>query len=704
MAVFEMVRKEKKKSDRHYNHLKDEKSPYLIQHAQNPVDWYPWGEEAFGKAKRENKPLFLSIGYSTCHWCHVMARESFQDPEMARLINQVFVPVKVDREERPDIDATYMAVCQIMTGTGGWPLTIFLTPDLKPFFAGTYFPKENSEMSIGLKTLVLNVQDLWKMRKEEVLKSADDITNALNKLETTESGDFLPESILKVAFNFLEKNFSKNGGFGESQKFPQHNYLLFLLRYWKRTGNDNALFMVEKTLQSMRMGGIWDHLGFGFHRYSVDPQWLVPHFEKMLYDQALLALVYCEAHQATRKEEYREVTEQILKYVLRDMTSPEGGFYSAEDAESEGIEGNFYQWKKEEIDRILTPEESQIFNKLYQVKDKGNYTDEATGLFTGRNILHLKTPPEATARNMNLEVEEISAKLEIIREKLFQARENRIHPSRDDKILTDWNGLMLAALARAGRTFNEKQYIEAARKTVEFVKNNLYRDGILWHRYREGEVKIKGYLDDYAFLIWGIIELYQATLDSSFLKWAYQLVQELLDKFQDKDEGGFYLTSSDSQELLLRRKEAYDASIPSANAVTFINLLHLSALLEDQELYEPALKLERAFAPSITQNPTGYTIFLTGLMDRLGPLYEVVIVGEKEDKQTQNLIKALNQNYLPGVIYSLNSSEEVWLSEKIPSFQDKKPLDGQPTAYVCKQGTCMLPTTDVRELMDLLLK
>ena len=699
-----MVKEEKKEFERHYNHLKDEKSPYLIQHAQNPVDWYPWGDEAFRKAKRENRPIFLSIGYSTCHWCHVMARESFQDPEMARLINQVFVPVKVDREERPDIDATYMTVCQIMTGTGGWPLTIFLTPDLKPFFAGTYFPKENSEMSIGLRTLALNVQELWEMRKEEVLKSADDITTALSKLETTESGDLLPESTLKVAFKLLEETFSENGGFGESQKFPQPNYLLFLLRYWKRNGTDNALAMVEKTLESMRLGGIWDHLGFGFHRYSVDPQWLVPHFEKMLYDQALLALVYCEAYQATRKEEYREVTEQILEYVLRDMTSPEGGFYSAEDAESEGVEGKFYQWRREEIKQLLTPEESQIFNQVYQIKEKGNYTDEATGFLTGRNILHLKTPLEAAARDMYLKIKELSPKLEIIREKLFQARENRIHPSKDDKILTDWNGLMVVALARAARTFNEEQYLETARKTVEFIKTNLYQEGKLWHRYREGEVKVEGYLDDYTFLIWGIIELYQATLDSSLLKWAYQLVQVLLDEFQDKDKGGFYLTQKDAQELLLRRKEAYDASVPSGNAVIYANLLHLSTLLEDQELYEHALKLEKAFAPSITQNPTGYTMFLTGLMDRLGPLYEVVIAGEKKDKRTQNLIKVLGENYLPGVFYSLNSSEDEWLNEKIPSFQDKKPMEGQTTAYVCKQGVCMLPTTDVRELMDLLLK
>lgn len=699
-----MVKNENKKSVKHYNHLKDEKSPYLIQHAQNPVDWYPWGEEAFKKAKSENKPLFLSIGYSTCHWCHVMVRESFQDQEMAQLINQVFVPVKVDREERPDIDTTYMTVSQIMTGTGGWPLTIFLTPDLKPFFAGTYFPKENSEMSIGLRTLVLNVQDLWQMRKEEVLKSADDIFTALNKLETTQSGDLLPESTLKVAFNLLEKNFSKNGGFGESQKFPQPNYLLFLLRYWKRTGNEDSLAMVEKTLESMGLGGIWDHLGFGFHRYSVDPHWLVPHFEKMLYDQALLVLVYCEAYQATGKQDYRETAEQILKYVLRDMTSPEGGFFSAEDAESEGVEGKFYQWKKEEIDRVLTPEESQIFNQIYQVNEKGNYTDEATGLLTGRNILHLKASLEVTARDMDLKVEELSARLLVIREKLLKARDERVHPSLDDKILTDWNGLMVAALARAARVFNEEQYVIAASKTAEFIKTNLYQEGILWHRYREGEVKVEGYLDDYAFLIWGIIELYQTTLDSSLLKWAYQLVLELLNKFQDKKKGGFYFTSINAQEILLRRKEAYDASTPSGNAVTYANLLHLSTIMEDQELYEHAIKLEKAFAPSITENPIGHIMFLTGVMDRLGPLYEVVIAGEKEDKQTQNLIKVLALNYLPEVFYILNSSKDEWLSEKIPSFSDKKPLDGQGTAYVCKQGACMLPTTDVKELMDLLLK
>jgi len=455
-----MVQEKVNDTGKHYNHLKGEKSPYLIQHAENPVDWYPWGEEAFQKAKGENKPLFLSIGYSTCHWCHVMARESFEDEDMAELINQVFVPVKVDREEHPDVDSTYMAACQIMTGRGGWPLTVFLTPDLKPFFAGTYFPKDDSELSVGLRSIVLKVKGIWGENRKELLESADEITDALNQLSSTRSGELLSESTLTRGYNVLTNSFDEHGGFGTSQKFPSPNLLFYLLRYYEHTRKQGALDMVEKTLQAMGMGGIWDHVGFGFHRYTVDRGWLVPHFEKMLYDQALLTLVYLEAYQATSKYEYRETAEKILEYVLRDMTSDEGGFYSAEDAESEGVEGKFYLWTQQEIKTILDVEEYRLFTRIYQVKERGNYRDDLTGLFTGKNILHLEKPLDKTAEETDLKVDELKGKLDTIREKLFQEREKRVHPRKDDKVLTDWNGLMIAALARAGRILNEKDTLK----------------------------------------------------------------------------------------------------------------------------------------------------------------------------------------------------------------------------------------------------
>jgi uncharacterized protein YyaL (SSP411 family) len=702
--VFLMVQEKVNDTGKRYNHLKGEKSPYLIQHAENPVDWYPWGEEAFQKAKKENKPIFLSIGYSTCHWCHVMARESFEDEDMAEFINQVFVPVKVDREEHPDVDSTYMAACQIMTGRGGWPLTVFLTPDLKPFFAGTYFPKDDSELSVGLKSIVLKVKGIWEKNRKELLESAEEITDALNQLSSTSSGELLPESTLTRAYNVLTNSFDEHGGFGTSQKFPSPNLLLYLLHYFEHTGEQGALDMVEKTLRAMRMGGIWDHVGFGFHRYTVDPEWLVPHFEKMLYDQALLTLVYLEVYQATGKYEYRETAEKILEYVLRDMTSEQGGFFSAEDAESEGVEGKFYLWTQQEVKTILDVEEYKLFTRIYRVKERGNYLDDLTGLFTGKNILHLEKPLDETAEETDLKVEELKVKLDTIREKLFQEREKRVHPRKDDKVLTDWNGLMIAALARAGRVLNEKRYTEAAIKATEFIKGNLYQDGKLHHRYRDGEVKVEGYLEDHAFLVWGLIELYEATLDASWLEWAYQLNQVLLDKYLDEENGGFYLTSEDAEEVLTRKKDLNDSALPSGNGITLLNLQQLSSLLEDQELNEWALKQEKAFAPLVDQAPTGHIIFLIGIINRLGPFYEVVIAGEKDEVGTEKLLEIFNENYLPRAVYSLNSPDEEWLKSRVETFLEKKPVEGQVTAYVCKQGVCGLPITDPGELLAHLSK
>jgi uncharacterized protein len=687
------------------NHLKDEKSPYLEQHVHNPVDWYPWGEEAFRKAEAEDKPIFLSIGYSTCHWCHVMARESFQDESVGEILNQNFVAVKVDREERPDIDSVYMTVCQMMTGSGGWPLTVILTSEKKPFFAGTYFPRESVGRGVGLKDLLLNVRDLWNEKRDELLDSAQDIQKALARLSQTQRGPLLGSEDLEEAYQALEENFDPDkGGFGGFQKFPIPHHLLFLLRYWKNTGQEKALEMVETTLQNMICGGLWDQVGYGFHRYSVDPNWLVPHFEKMLYDQALIALALTECYQATRKPVYRKTARKIFQYVLRDMRSPEGGFYSAEDADSEGVEGKFYLWSHPELGEILDPGELELVEKVYHATPEGNFKEESTGLYTGQNILHLEEPLETTATRLGMELPELEAELEVIRAKLFSVREIRVHPHKDDKILTDWNGLMLVALARASQVLSDKEYLDAARSGLEFIMNNLHREGRLWHRYREGEVKVEGYLDDYAFLIWGLLELYQSTLESNYLEMALELNQTLMDHFLDQEGGGFFFTARDAEEVLVRKKEAYDAALPSGNSVAYLNLLRLATLLEDQELRRTAMHLDMAFASTIKGAPTGFTMFLSALEFRLGPSYNVVIASREGDPDYRKIIEGLREKYLPQVTFLFYSGEEDWLKNKVESLASKIPLDGMVTAYVCGTGACYPPTHTLEEVLRVVEK
>ncbi|MFX1595720.1 MAG: thioredoxin domain-containing protein, partial [Promethearchaeota archaeon] len=599
------------------NHLLNEKSPYLLQHAKNPVDWYPWGENAFKKAKEEDKPIFLSIGYSTCHWCHVMAHESFEDDEVAELMNDLFVSIKVDREERPDIDKIYMTVCQMMTGSGGWPLTIIMTPDKKPFFAGTYFPKQTRFGRISLIDLIKRIKELWNTQRDELLNSADQITFSLQNIDQESPGEKFTNDVLKKAYRQLSIQFDEtNGGFGSRAKFPTPHNLIFLLRYWKRTGDEKALEMVEKTLQSMRKGGIYDHIGFGFHRYSTDSVWLVPHFEKMLYDQALIALAYTEAYQATKKEIYKKTAEEIFSYVLRDMTSPEGGFYSAEDADSEGEEGKFYIWSKDELEQILKEEEVDLVIKTFNIGQNGNYLDESTGKKTGKNIFHLTIFPET----------EIHDQIERIRLKLFNEREKRIPPHKDDKILTDWNGLMIAALARGALVFNRKKYLKAAENAVKFILSNLRKSNKKFlHRYKDGSSEIQGYLTDYAFFIWGLIELYEANFDIFYLKTAIEIHQIQIEDFWDKKIGGFYFTSNDSEELLTRQKEIYDGAIPSGNSIAMLNLLRLSYITGDYDLEAKANTLNRVFSEKIRANPLAYTQFLIAIDFVIGQTFSLVI-------------------------------------------------------------------------------
>ena len=565
------------------NKLKNSYSPYLLQHADNPVNWYPWCDEAFNKALEEDKPIFLSIGYATCHWCHVMEHESFEDQEVARLMNETFVSIKVDREERPDIDSIYMTVCQMITGSGGWPLTIIMAPDKKPFFAGTYFPKRSIYGRIGLVDLTLRVRELWENNRSELLQSAKGIAVHLHERPSVSGGEQPGVKMLDAAYTRLEALFDhKYAGFGNAPKFPTPHTLRFLLRYWKDTGTPSALQMVEQTLHNMRYGGIYDQIGFGFHRYSTDSEWRVPQFEKMLYDQALISMAYVEAYQATGDVFYRKVVGEIFTYVFNDMKSEDGAFYSAEDADSEGVEGKYYLFSKKEIEEILDADDALFSIEVFGITEDGNYLVEGTGSKNGFNILHLDESEDKLAQRLGLTQEQFEVNLEKVRTVLLEHRNQRIHPLRDDKILTDWNGLMIAAMAKAAKAFDEPLYAEAAQHCLSFVLENM-RDnkGRLLHRYWNGHAGVNAYLDDYAFLIWGVFELYQYSFDPNLLNLMLDLQNDLIIRFWDGNNSGFFMTSNDAEELLARSKEIYDGAIPSGNSVAFQDLMRLSALTGD---------------------------------------------------------------------------------------------------------------------------
>lgn len=602
---------------KYQNRLLYEKSPYLQQHAHNPVNWFPWKEEAFNKANKENKPVFLSIGYSTCHWCHVMAHESFEDESVARLINEIFIPVKVDREERPDIDKVYMQVAILMTGSGGWPLTIFLTPDKTPFFAATYIPKNNQYGHKGLIEILQQVKELWKYQQNKLLEQGNQLIDALQKNSVNLNGEILTNEILERAYQEFSDRFdNKAGGFGKAPKFPSPHQLLFLLRYWKRTENEQALAMVEKTLQSMQAGGIFDHIGFGFHRYSTDKNWILPHFEKMLYDQALLSMSYLEAYQMTGKIIYSDTARKILNYVTRDMMSEEGGFYSAEDADSEGEEGKYYLWTEKELKDILDKDEFVFVKKYFNIETEGNlYKKGQPGeIFGNRNIFY-KGLQEQTRADITKEiVVSDTGKWEKIREKLYGIRAKRIPPDKDRKILTDWNGLIIAALAKAAQVLEDEDFLEAAKKAADFIFRRLEdSSNHLLHRYSEGDAAIPGFLDDYAFLIWGLLELYEATFSNEYLQKALDLNKVLFLDFWDEKNGGFYFTSANNEQLLIRQKEVYDGAIPSGNSVAFCNLLKLADFTGNKQFKQRAYQLLKAFSPMVEQNPSAYAYFLTGV-------------------------------------------------------------------------------------------
>jgi hypothetical protein len=593
------------------NRLAAEKSPYLLQHARNPVNWYPWGEAAFAKARAEDKPVFLSIGYSTCHWCHVMERESFEDPETAGLLNEHVVAVKVDREERPDLDSLYMAVSQLMTGSGGWPLTILMTPDRDPFFAATYIPRQSSFGRMGLVDLIPRLTELWTGQRAQVYQAVQSIRGHLSTHLTGKQGSVEPKTRDKGFAQLAERFDREHGGFGTRPKFPSPHTFLFLLDHFKRAGSREALSMVTTTLSRMRRGGIFDQIGHGFHRYSTDREWLLPHFEKMLYDQALLVLAYVQAFDATGEEEFAGTARETIGYVLRELCDAGGGFYCGEDADSEGEEGRFYVWTEAELLRILGPDRAGLARKVYATSEEGNFEDEATGRRTGTNILYLRNPLEKTAQRLGLEPGELKARKRDMDHALLEARSRRVHPHLDDKILTDWNGLMVAALARAGRVLKAPEYIDAATRCVQFLKTALYDDqGSLLHRYRDGEAAIPAMADDYAFLAWGRLELHRATDSEEDLQACIALCRELLESFRDQAGGGLFLNRETTEPLPARPREYHDGALPSANSVAAYVFAELAKRCGDESWRAASREILESNGAAVSDHPSAYAMAL----------------------------------------------------------------------------------------------
>jgi uncharacterized protein YyaL (SSP411 family) len=635
-----------------------------------------------------------------------MERESFEDQQVAGLLNRHFISIKVDREERPDVDGVYMEVCQLLTQRGGWPLTIVMSPDKRPFFAATYIPRSSRFGQPGMLELLPRISSLWRERRQDLLKSADTIVTALQPKPVPPEEREPGEANLDSAFRELSHSFDRNaGGFGRAPKFPMPNQISFLLRYWKRTGHPEALFMIKKTLQALRLGGIFDHVGFGFHRYSTDPVWRLPHFEKMIYDQALLAMAYTEAYQATRDTLFHSVAEEIFTYVLRDMCSQEGAFYSAEDADSQGEEGRFYTWTLAEIRSALDRREYDLAVHVFNLESQGNFHNEAGGGRSGRNLLYRRTGMDDLASELNITVSELHERLDRIRRKLLMIRSNRIRPLRDEKILTDWNGLMIAALAKAARAWEADLYRKAAVRAARFVLNRMKtREGKLLHRHKDGESAIPAYSDDYAFFIWALIELYQATFDATWLEKALHLNRKYLAGFWDREGGGFFFTHQDEETLLVRRKTVYDGALPSANSVAMLNLIRLSRMTGNAEWEEAAARLVRSFGESVSLQASAYTQLLSAVDFSLGPAHEVVVVGQKGNPDTEAMLQALNRSFLPHcvVIFVPANESQPSIHRLAPYTIPMQSLGQAATAYVCSHHTCRKPTTDPDEMMDFL--
>ncbi len=672
------------------NRLINEKSPYLLQHAYNPVDWYPWSQEALDKAKADDKPIFLSIGYSTCHWCHVMEMECFNDTQVADLLNSAFVSIKVDREERPDLDASYMAVCQAMGRNCGWPLNIIMTPKLNPFFVQSYIPKHSRPGIIGMLDLVPQVTQIWKTQRSQMEMVGADIKSRIETMEKRTPKNLLGAEVLQDGFDRLKLDYDKeNGGFGSAPKFPTPHKLLFLLRRYSHTAEKSALSIAENTLRKMRLGGIFDQLGFGFHRYSTDPEWLIPHYEKTLYDQALLTLAYVEAYQVTGAPKFKITAKETLEYVLRGLSAGgEGGFYSAQDADSEGEEGKFYLWTVDQVLDVLAPADAELAVHLYGLKPEGNFPDEK-GHLNGKNILHIAEPLGDLAAYKGLTVDELIAQMGKIQNALFEARKKRVAPAVDDKVLADWNGLMIAALAKAGSVFANSAFIEAASKTADFLLNHMRKGDVLYHRYAKGEVAIEGFLDDYAFTVYGLIQLYEATFSEVYLQAAADLTRNMVSRFWDQRNGGFYQTQN-VEAGMPKIKQLYDGAMPSGNSVALHDLLWLSRLTNEPTYEQMAAQMTKTFAEEVEAAPDAYTFFLSALDFQLGPSYNVTVVGDLKSKDTQEMLKTLRHRYLPTAVIQLKSPDKAGLG-----YQQ---IEGKATAYVCRDQTC-LPPTDSQAVM-----
>lgn len=666
------------------NKLINEKSPYLLQHAHQPVDWYPWGEEAFYKAKEEDKPVFLSIGYSTCHWCHVMARECFDDMEVADLLNKYFVSIKVDREERPDVDNVYMTFCHFMRGNCGWPLSVFMTPDKKPFFVGTYFPKRSRLGLEGFLEVIEKLSYLWINNRAEIEKTSESILKIVTQSvaenrsseKLLEARPVIPEEILRRGYENLRKSFDPVwGGFGPAPKFPTPHQLFFLMRYYNRYGSEEALRMAERTLDGMASGGIYDQLGGGFHRYSIDRGWIVPHFEKMLYDQALIGMAYLEAWQLTGKSPYRQVVLQTVDFVLEEFLSPEGGFYSAMDADVEGEEGKYYTWTKEEIINALGPEDGEIACKYWGVEGEGN--------FGGRFVLFRASDRFKGFRSKESILNPFPQELEPLREKLLNLRKNnRLKPLRDDKIITAWNGLMIALCARAGRVFENSSYISVAERSASFVLSHLMdpKDFRLYRCYRDGMVTSEGFLEDYAFFIRGLLELFFSTFKADFLGNACELADRMISLFWDPDNKGFYFTPGYADELPLKSKELFDGATPSGNSMAFEVLLLLSQLSRNERYQEIAVSMLETFGNVLLQAPGAYTYFLCGIDRFLGPALEVTVFPDGSSSYVGEIIAGLNRLFLPRTIHLVSSDPGISNGRGVKTM-----------VQICKDRTCGLP-------------
>ena len=670
------------------NHLINETSPYLRQHAHNPVDWYPWGEEAFAISREQNKPVLLSIGYSACHWCHVMAHESFEDEEIARLMNDNFVNIKVDREERPDLDQIYMNAVQMMTHHGGWPMTVFLTPDAIPFYGGTYFPPQDRYNMPGFPRVLISVAEAYKDRRSDIAQTSDQLLNELRRLsETSGSEQSIEKELLDAAFVGITRGYDPvNGGFGGAPKFPPAMTLEFLLRTFVRTGNADALEMVRTTTTKMAYGGMYDQLGGGFHRYSTDAKWLVPHFEKMLYDNALLSRVYLHYYQVSQDELARETTKGILDYVIREMTNDEGGFYSTQDADSEGHEGKFFVWDIAEIKSVLGEKEANFFCAAYDITDSGN--------FEGENIPNIKHSLKVVAEKAGVTLDELNASLSQSKRKLFEVREQRIKPDRDEKVITAWNGLMLASFAEAGVVLDRPDYLDIARKNARFILSKLQRDGFLLRTYKDGVAKFNAYLEDYAFLIEGLTTLFETSGEIEWLNAALSLTDRMVEEFWDEDNAGFFFTGTSHEKLIVRSKDYFDNATPSGNSVAASVLLRLGILTDSEHFRNLAVSVFREVADSIRKYPSGFGYALSGLDFLLSTPKEVAIIAA-EQSSLKTFVRAAWERYLPNKVVASALSGDSAAIGSVVLLQNRNLVQGKTAAYVCQNYTCKEPVTEI---------